>query len=408
MSGLEDSVLRNINRYEAENRNRFVNKHIGNKTTDADISTRFNNLKKAGWGEVWNDAKLRHVARSEQFYGENFSTGEDAKNAQVLESLISYGVNTLYWFGNQPFKAASGKTVVPFYTLCRPNREFDDKRHRADATTTFRISPTDKEKYQLKSDEISFALDVTTWQEDKRTSDDASRAKAYFREKISRTNNEKIEYQAPAPFGFTQVDFFIDPFRRDEKGEYIKKKLPLAPRFVVAVNGGIVDAIREHDFTINDRGGYEPKPGVVLHDPRSLTTSFKILSELSAEVDLLLAMFPATDALPDTLQDSYNQLTAMKGLTSFGLRKVSPNVAKVLTEKKLVKGDVAEQLASAKPREQAEILSSVFRDSENSTNDLQYDPAYDGLMDTIEDLRKFADTPDAERVKSLQARDKSI
>lgn len=408
MSNLESLAFRNIDNREKERRNRFVGQQIGNKATNADTSVRFNNLKKAGWGEVWDDSKLHHVAQSEQFYSETFATDEDAKNAQVLESLISYGINSLYWFGNRPVKTDSGKNVFPFYVFCRPNRDFDDKRHRADATTTFRISPDDQKRYGLKDNEISFALDVTTWQDDKRLSSDASRAKAYFTEKISRANNEKIEYQSPAPFGFTQIDFFVDPFRRNQKNEFIKGKLSLAPRFVVAVNGGIIDAIREHDFISNNRGGYEPKPGAILSDPRSLTTSFKVLSELNAEADLLLAMFPTSEPLSDAVQDSKNQLAAIKKLTAFGLRKVSPAVAEALIDRKLVRGTVAEQLSSAKPREAAEIISSVFRDSENSTNDLQYDPAYDGLMETISDLRKFADTPAAEQVKSLQTRDKSI
>ena len=391
MSNVEDLAMHNLDRSEQKGKKDFARGQVDQKigstslgTRKESIKKRFDVLKKEGWGKVWGDRKLRHVAESEEYYSSISDYGDNAKNAEVLEALTNYGVTRLRWLGNFPIKELGGK--VDFRAISNSTRTFDDWRHRIDSVATLEVSGRVRSKIGLKSNVVEFGIDATTWKRDNRlpSQEAEEEARLYFAEKISRSNNEKDGFQQPAPFGFSQLDFYVHP-RKDETGQYRKDRIKLIPRFVIGVNGEIADSIRQFDFQTDHNGFYQPKSdSVILNDPRIITTQFKIISEINKQSEMLTSMLPNDYASNPEYETAKRKLDTIRYLTNGALRKSAVRVIEVMRNKKILPEEVETELYGKNDTEKAAIISKMFRDSKRRDDGFYYDPTYDGILSAAE------------------------
>ncbi len=422
MSSVEDLALRNIEREERQNKNNFVNnkqqagdrgktkKVGGTALTDrkTEVGKRLQRLKDDGWGEIWSEGKLIHVANSEYDSLLKFGKSKNAKNAEVLEVLTNYGISHLRWLGNFP---KDGK--VHFKAFCCSAREFDDKRHRIDSVATLSLGKTVRERFPPVGNKIEIGIDATTWKKDEQLPKEAAevQAKRYFAEKISRSNNENDTFQKPLPFGFSQLDFYTNPWRNEETGKHDKKKIGMIPRFVIGINGEIADSIRQYDFDYDEkRKKFSPKSeSVVNDDPRTVLAQFKILSEINKQAEMMIKMMPKDYEKRSDLVLAMKKLEVIKHLTDEALKKSAKLTIETMNRKGILPEDIKKELDGKDEEEKVIILENMFRDPKRKDNDFHYDPTYDGIMSAADSFIECAEDDDAsDELRKMQTRNKAV
>ena len=409
----EKLALQNLDREEQSERKRFTDRKLGG-TALADrkerIRKRYQKLADDGWGGVHNEQKLYHVAESEEYYleREKSEKGPNVKNAEVLETLTNYGIARLGWLGDTlkdgrwDFRATSTST-----------RRFDDWRHKIDSVATIVLGPMLCGKYPDAGNQIEIGIDATTWKEDERLPRAVAKKEAteYFAEKISRSNNEKDNYQQLAPFGFSQLDFYTNPVKNKETGGHDKRKIDLIPRFVIGINGEMADSIRQYDFIFNsERKKYEPKSVEIINDdPRTVTTQFKVISEINRQAEMMIKMMPRSYKNRPEFVLAKEKLKVVRDLTNGALRKSALLTIDAMQKRGMLPADVMSEISQSDDAGRVTILEQLFRDPNRRDSDFHYDATYNGIMTAADSFMNGAESdPDRGGLRVAQTRNKAV
>lgn len=381
-------------------------------------------LHAEGWDKVWDKRTLTFVALTEADYMERFDRGTDVTNAEILETLVTWGISKMAWLGNVASTDEQGKKVKPFLAHAETAREFDDKRHRIDSVVTIKVGKETQKKYpEIENGQLEFGLDVTTWRKPETLAGQVADEEEleYFAEKISRSNNEGPSYQTPVPFGFSQIDFYLNPWEMDENDKRLRECKEVVPRFVIGVHGKIADAIMREDFKFDVRKGkFEPKDEkAVQNDVKTAMVGMKVMLEIRAQAELLLRMLPSDeDCVPEEVK-----LTVIRDKMNTGLKHNVEQVAGLMKKQGVLPRDIEKQIDGASREKAVEILAEMFRDADRGASgakrslkegmkgqgaEMVFDPTFAGIMRAVENLKLCAESPKSKELKKLQARNKAV
>lgn len=400
----------------------------------------FRGLKEDGWGAVWDDRTLRHVASSEQTYLAHFNRGTDVKNAEILETLTNWGITELGWLGNFAHTDDEGKVTKPFLAYAESAREFDDKRHRVDTVVTLQVGEdVTREFPTIEGGRIVMGLDVTTWECNTGVTKGVAEVEEleYFADKISRTNNETNEFQEVVPFGFTQVDFYLDPWKFDEAGRRVRRGLRWVPRFVIGIRGREAEEIQKRDFCYKGKAqGYVPKAAEVLQgDWRTAVAGFKVMSEIRAQAEMLMQMMPEDFKKSAECMAAREQLAVIRDKMRRGLKRSVERTGSLLAEAGLLPAGLARQIQGASAEQAVNMLERALAgerfwrddgavdigesvcDAEGDLVDASRevysddwelakicDRTYGGIMRAVRSFKECAASPRSAAVRKLQPR----
>lgn len=396
---------------EEKRKQKFVGRELTGATEEKrrkKVKKVFASLKEEGWGEVWDDRTLRHVASSEQTYLSHMNRGTSVGHAEILETLMNWGITEMGWLGNHEHTDDEGKVTKPFLAYAESTRAFDDKRHRVDTVVSLKVGEDVTSNFPTIEDgRIEMALDVTVWARDVTLAPEAARVEEeeYFADKISRANNETNEFQEEVPFGFTQVDFYKDPWEMDDSGKRVKRALRWVPRFVVGVNGEEADEIRKRDFRYDKVSGkYVPKDAEIVEaDWMVALAGFKVMSEILAQAEMLMQM------MPDKFRDSNECMAARERLAVIrdkmrrGLRRNVAGTARLMAEAGVLPDEMARVLQGASVRQAVVMLERGLMEIEGI-----YDPTYAGIIRATESFKGCAASPKSEILRQLRPRNRGV
>ena len=365
------------------------------------IMQRYRELVNGGWNRVWDPRTLKYVAAAEVYSKERFASGAAVKNAEILESLINHGVTELNWLGNH----VDGSDGERFLTAAETAAEFDDKKHRVDSVVTVRARHGDAWK------KIVMALDTTVWTRDSKLRKDLAEVveREYFAEKISRSDNEPDLYQGDLPLGFTQVDFYRDPW--PDNGEELRR-LVAVPRFVVGMNGELVDGIFKNDFrTVGGQCVLKGRAEISA-DSKTAMAGFVVMSEIKLQAEMMLKMLPAEDKtlIGDPLDesalsvgDTRDELALIRDLMQEGLCRQVEAVAKLLRSGGGLPSEVASKIQGASRVTAVRVLEKMLTLPDVGA----YDATYAGIVRATKSFTECAESENGATLRRLQPRNKS-
>ncbi|MBR3322031.1 hypothetical protein IKG05_00065 [Candidatus Saccharibacteria bacterium] len=389
---------------------------IGKKKNQ--VKRRVEFLKEEGWDKVWDKRTLIFVAITEMEYAENFDKGLEVTNADILETMVNWGITKMAWLGNFPTEDKKGNITKPFLAYAESAREFDDKRHRIDTVVTIKLSEEMQQRFpNIPDGEIVMGLDVTTWKKDFNapTKEIANAGELeHFAEKISRSNNDGMTYQGNIPFGFSQVDFYINPWKLNQDGRREKGYREMVPRFVVGVDNKIAGALMRDDFVVNKKTKQiELKDeDTIRENARTAMTGFKMMSEIKAQAELLIQMMPDDWKESPECVLARDELVVIKEKMRAGLRRNVRRVVELMDEQGILPYDMAKQLNGASYAQAINMLERLFKDekrrSEDKKAEVIYDPTYAGIMRATMSFKQCAANPKSELLRRLKPRGKAV
>lgn len=413
MRDFSDLIINNIER-EGREKNNLITRDdhakYGKKTLAAlkqkDILA---DLIKQGWKPIWDQKKLNFVAKKEEYYASFFEKGEDANLSEVFEKMINYGISSMKWLGNKSFikKGDGNEKIASFAAGSKSTRDFDDKLHRVDSMVTIKLSEALQKKYGHIDDKyLEMGIDGSIWQS---SGDDLREdIKKHFADKISRSNNEATQFQRPMPFGFSQIDFYKNGFEADEQNKLKKGKIELAPRFVIGIEKDSVKYVRDNYYNDKERK-FEEKPGFE-NDKFAMGIRFKIASEISAQADMMLRLFPEDCGEDKQLIAAKKDLEILRDLMTDAVALSVDNIKLALQKNAFTKEEkqLLRDLAEEQDRQKCvELVGQFYR---NSKDEFNYDPVYDGIMDTVSDYVAYSQNIEAagEDIRTPQARNYGV
>ena len=259
MSGVEDSAIRNVTKWE-KNKSIIKAEQFIKEATSPLITVE--NMKI--FSDTFpDDAEYNEASVNNDIRYTNRKEGK-IKEYDLVARSVEYMVGT--WLDSDKIFDNGANSKSP---KAAKSSDYDDYSHGVDVAKTWVLSGEDADK--CKTNKLTIAIDVTTSKKDSTIYNGPNGGFG----KLSQFSNG-------LPYGFTSIKYYAEQEPSSNK-ILLSDQKTCVPRFVVGIDKNIVSyMLRNNEVTDN----------IDQNTPRMILIRFKVLSEIRNQATLFLEKLP--------------------------------------------------------------------------------------------------------------------